>query len=99
MEQLGLMSKALMSNLFPLPTKEELLVEIKSTAKGGGSYLFFSLNYFEKLTNKMQEHNDNGSYARSNAHSEWIDLMHTVMSAENISNIDLSNLEPHFLAK
>lgn len=47
----------------------------------------------------MQEQNDSGSYAISNAHHDWIDLMNAVLSAENVSNADTSNLRPHFLAK
>jgi hypothetical protein len=99
MQQLGMMSIALMRNLFPTPTKTELLGEVNSTAKGDGLYLYFNTAYFEKLTQKMQEQNDNGSYAKSNAHHDWIDLMQAVMSAENVSNADMSNLQPHPLAK
>jgi hypothetical protein len=99
MAQLGMMSNALMKNLFPIPTKTQLLVEEKSSAKGDGLYLYFTTEYFDKLTQKMQEQSDNGSYAKSNAQSDWIDLMQAVMSAENVSNADMSNLRAHFLAK
>lgn len=99
MAQLGMMSNALMKNLFPTPSKTELLVEENSTAKGDGLYLYFSATYFEKLTQRMHEQNDNGSYAKSNAHHDWIDLMNAVNSAKNVSNPDMANLRPHFLAK
>ena len=99
MAQLGMMSNALMKNLFPIPAKTELLVEGNSSAKGDGLYLYFTTSYFVKLTQKMQEQNDNGSYAKSNAQNDWIDLMQAVMSAEDVSNPDISNLRPHFLAK
>ena len=99
MGQLGIMSKALMSNLFPAPTKTELLVEKNSTASRGCLYLYFSIDYHDRLTIKMQEQNDNGSYANSNLHREWVDLMNVVMSAEDIPISDMSNLEPHFLTK
>jgi len=99
MAQLGMMTNALMKNLFPTPTKTELLVEETSSAKGDGLYLYFTTAYFEKLTQIMQAQNDNGSYAKSNAQHDWIDLMQAVMSAENVSNADMSNLRPHFLAK
>ncbi len=99
MQQLGMMTNALMKNLFPTPTKTELLVEEKSTAKGDGLYLYFSTSYFDKLTQKMQEQSDNGSYAKSNAEHDWLDLMHAVKSAETVNNLDTSNLRPHFLSK
>ena len=99
MEQLGMMSSALMKNLFPTPTKSELLVEANSTAKGDGHYLFFEVSYVDKLTKKMKEQKDNGSYSKSNAENDWLDLMSAVICAESISNFDMSNLRPHFLAK
>jgi hypothetical protein len=99
MAQLGMMSNALMKNLLPTPSKTELLVEENSTAKGDGFYLYFSTSYFVKLTSKMQEQNDNSSYANSNAQHDWVDLMQAFMSAENIPDADMSNLRPHFLAK
>jgi hypothetical protein len=100
MGQLGLMSKALLSNLFPTPSKTELLVEKNSTASEGRLYLYFSLTYHEKLIVKMQEQNANGSYRNSNLNDRWVDLMNVVMNADdNIINIDMSNLEPHFLAE
>jgi len=99
MAQLGMMSNALMKNLFPTPTKTDLLVEEQSTAKGDGLFLYFSDNYYEILTNKMKEQKNNGSYAKSNAESDWIDLMNVVLKAENLSSVDSKNLRPHFLAK
>ncbi len=98
MAQLGMMSNALMKNLFPTPAKTELLVEENSSTKGDGLYLYFTTSYFDKLIKRMQEQNDNGSYAKSNAQHDWIDLMQAVMSAENVPNADMSNLRPHFLA-
>ena len=99
MAQLGMFSNALMKNLFPTPTKTELFVEENSSAKGDGLYLYFTTSYYEKLTQKMQEQNDNGSYSKSNAQHDWIDLMQAVMSADNAPNAEMSNLRPHFLAK
>lgn len=99
MAQLGMMTNALMKSLFPIPSKTELLVEENSTAKGDDLYLYFSSDYFDKLITKMQEQNDNGSYANSNAHHDWVDLMRAVLSAETVNNPDMTNLRPHFLAK
>jgi len=99
MGQLGMMSKALLSNLFPIPMKTELFVEQNSTASEGRLYLYFSLSYHEKLISKMQEQNENGSYRNSNLHDEWVDLMNAVISSEDIHNVDMSNLKPHFLAR
>lgn len=99
MAQLGMMSNALMKNLFPAPSKTELLVEEKSTAKGDGLYLYFDQSYFDRLVERMQEQHANGSFAKSNAENDWIDLMHAIISAENISDINVNNLRPHFLAK
>jgi len=99
MAQLGMMSNALMKNLFPTPAKTDLLVEEQSTAKGDGLFLFFSDSYYDILTNKMKEQKSNGLYAKSNAESDWIDLMNAVLNAENISSVESKNLRPHFLAK
>jgi hypothetical protein len=76
-----------------------LLVEEQSTTKGDGLFLYFSDSYYEILTNKMKEQKSNGSYAKSNAESEWIDLMEAILNAENIYLMDTKNLKPHFLAK
>ena len=99
MQQLGMMTNALMKNLYPYPTKADLLVEENSTAKGDGLYLYFSPTYFEELTKLMQEHISNGSYSKSNAENDWLDLVKAIMNSENISAVDQSNLRPHFLAK
>lgn len=98
MQQLGMISNALMKNLYPTPTKTDLLVEENSTAKGDGLYLYFSSNYFEELSKIMQDHISSGSYSQSNAESDWLDLVKAIMNAENISTVDQSNLRPHFLA-
>lgn len=42
MAQLGMMTNALMKNLFPTPSKTELLVEEKSSAKGDDFFLYFT---------------------------------------------------------
>lgn len=99
MAQLGMMSNALMKNLFPTPLKTELFVEEISSAEGDDLFLYFTTSYYDKLTQKMQDQNDNGSYATSNAHHDWIDLMTAILSAENVSNSEMSNLRPHFLTK
>lgn len=47
MAQLGMMTNALMKNIFPTPSKTELLVEEILIAKGADLFLFFTTNYYE----------------------------------------------------
>jgi hypothetical protein len=99
MAQLGTLSLGLMKNLFPSPSQTDLLVEEDSTATGDGFFIYFSEDYFIKLTSKMLEQYSNGSYAKSNAEQDWISLMMAIKSAEAVININKNNLKPHFLTK
>ncbi|MEO5572082.1 MAG: hypothetical protein ABIT08_12250 [Bacteroidia bacterium] len=94
-EQLGLISLGLSKNLFPSPSKSDLMVEDTRY----GCILYFSAEYFNQFIERMNEHKSNGSYAKSNAESDWLNLMNAIFTAEDVQDVDISILRPHFLAK
>ncbi|UWX55755.1 hypothetical protein NYZ99_04855 [Maribacter litopenaei] len=91
--QLAMLTNGLMKNLFPKPKNEELLVE---TLRTGGCRLFFQKDYYENLTEKMNDYFYDGSFANSNAYSEWTDLKEAIDSARIEREVDKSELRKHF---
>lgn len=93
--QLGLMSSALMKNLFPKPFSGELLVD--DSPNDGSCVLYFRNEYHEKLDTKIREKYYEGAFARSNAESEWIDFMSAINTAEE-TNDDTSTFTKYWLS-
>jgi hypothetical protein len=62
-------------------------------------YLYFSRDYFSKLSETIRGHISSGAYVRSNAEADWLDLAKDVLSSEDFTVTDSSRLKPHFLAK
>ncbi len=94
-QQLGLLTTALMRNLFPKPIKGELLVE--DTANDG-CILYFKDDYYSKLFTKIADQVHTGTYLRSNAEKDWMDLAYAIQSASNCETLDTSKLKEHFLS-
>ena len=99
MSQLGMMSNSLMKGLFPQPTTKCLFVEEPPNYTDDKHYLYFSLDYYKKLTETIRGHISSGAYANSNAEADWLDLANAVLSSEDFNVTDSSRLKPHFLAK
>jgi hypothetical protein len=95
-QQLGLLTSALMKNLFPKPIKGELLVE-ENASNGGQCVLYFKNDYHKRLFGKIADQVNTGAYARSNAEGDWMNLAEAIRSATEIGNIDTSKFRPHFL--
>ena len=91
--QLALLADGLMKNTLPKPKNEELLVERLRT---GGCRIFFQKDYYESLIEIMNEYYYNGSFAKSNAYSEWTDLKKAIDSARIENEVDKSELQIHF---
>lgn len=99
MNQLGMLTNGLMKGLYPKPSKTELLVQNHYESNIDGCTLYFSPEYYQKLTSVMQGHIDNGSYSQSNANDDWLNLVNGVKSAEDCSASETNGLNPHFLAE
>jgi|GEM_PF-3517089 len=91
--QLAMLTNGLMKNLFPKPKNEELLVK---TLRTGGCILFFQKDYYQSLTEKLNDYFYDGSFANSNAYSEWLDLKEAIDSATKESEVNKSELHKHF---
>lgn len=90
-----MLSTGLMRNLLPKPSKGELLVK---DCGDGNCKLYFSLNYHKQFLETINRHHMSGALQRSNAASEWSNLLLAVESADFETNIDTSNLRHHFLS-
>ena len=93
--QLGLLSSALMKDLFPKPVKGELLVD--ESPEDGSCILYFKEEYHSKLDTKIREKYFQGAFARSNAESEWVDFMNAINTAEETSD-GVSGLKSYWLS-
>ncbi len=93
--QLGLMSTALMKNLFPKPFSGEFLVD--ESPQDGSCILYFENEYHNKLDSKIREKYYEGAFAKSNAESEWVDFMNAINTAED-SNDDTSAFKNYWLS-
>ena len=99
MNQLGMLTTGLMKGLYPKPSKKDLLVQNHYESNIDGCTLYFSSEYFLKLTTVIQDHIDNGSYTQSNANDDWMNLVNGVKSAEDCHESESNGLSPHFLAE
>jgi len=97
-QQIGLLTSALLKNLFPKPDSGELL---HSTLDNEESMNFYFANsYFDRLTKEIRTHFEKGSFSRSNNERDWNDLMNVINSGQEVSDEkELLTLERHFLAK
>lgn len=96
--QIGLLTSALLKNLFPQPDSGELL-HSKSDIDESICF-YFENSYYDRLTKEIKIHFDKGSFARSNSERDWTNLMNVINQADEVSNKgELKNLEVHFLAK
>lgn len=91
--QLAMLANGLFKGLFPKPTSKELLVK---SLKSGGCRLYFHKDYYETLTEKMNDYFYNGSFANSNAYAEWTDLKEAIDGAEIVMEINKVELRPYF---
>ncbi len=93
-QQLALLSNALSKELFPKPYKGELL---SKTLNNDNCILYFEDNYFNKLNLKIKEKYNEGAFARSNAESEWNDLMKAINTSE-VTMDETENAENYWLS-
>lgn len=95
-EQLGMLTVSLMKNLFPRPTKGQLLLN-ENGGENGSFTFYFTPEYHALLASKFQEAYVDGKFAQSNSEADWIDLMQTLNNAKTVNSIDFTNLTNHFL--
>ncbi len=97
-QQIGLLTSALLKNLFPKPDSGELFNSTLDTEESMNFY--FENSYFERLTKEIRTHFEKGSFSRSNNERDWNDLMNAINLGEDVTDDkELVNLEIHFLAK
>jgi hypothetical protein len=95
--QNGLLTSALLKNLFPKPDSGELLVS--DLGDNETCYYYFEGTYYDRLIKEIRMHLDKGSFARSNSEQDWIDLMKVINAGiETSDKEELKKLKPHFLA-
>lgn len=89
----SILSLAFIRELFPRPEEDDdLLFDMPS---GSGLILYFSKPYYEDLLKAMKDSKRDGRFARSNAEEDWETLLKKVESAEEINDVDKSNLEEY----
>lgn len=91
--ELGMLSSAFLKNLFPKPNKGQLL----SKCDNGDCTLYFELTYHEKLDSAIREKYYEGQFSRSNAESEWNNIMIKVNTAE-ITNENTEDFDTYWLS-
>lgn len=91
--ELGLLSSAFLKNLFPKPKKGQLL----SKCDNGDCVLFFDLAYHEKLDLTIRQKYYEGQFSKSNAESEWNNIMIKVNTAV-LTNEDISDFDTYWLS-
>ena len=90
---LGMLSSAFLKNLFPKPTKGQLL----SKCVNGDCTLYFDLDYHEKLDLTIRQKYYEGQFARSNSETEWNNLMIKVNTAE-LTSEDTKDFDTYWLS-
>lgn len=96
-QQLALLSTALMKKLFPVPKKGELLVD--ENTNDSSCILFFSNDYFLKLTSAIRNSYNAGAFARSNAEDDWNDFMYEIEASKPAFDFDSSSLKHYWLSE
>lgn len=91
--ELGMLSSAFLKNLFPKPNKGQLM----SKCENGDCILYFDLTYHEKLDLTIRQKYYEGQFAKSNAESEWNNLMIKVNTAE-LTDEDTSDFDTYWLS-
>lgn len=95
-QQLAMLTNGIMKSIFPKPKNEELLVKNLHT---GSCRLYFQKHYFKNLIEKINDYYLDGSFATSNAYEEWTDLKKAIEDAEIDDNINIGDIDPHFLTE
>lgn len=92
--ELGMLSSAFLKNLFPKPKRGQLL----SKCDNGDCTLYFDLTYHEKLDLTIRQKYYEGQFARSNAESDWNNLMIKINTAELISE-EITDFDTYWLSE
>jgi hypothetical protein len=93
--QLALFSMGLMRNLFPRPTGRGLLVDNHNDET---TTLYLDEDYYNSLISAMDQHRNDGAFARSNSEAEWNNL-HEKFKTMTASKEILDHLRPHFMSE
>jgi len=96
-QQLALLTQAFGKKLFPIPKTGQCLASGRDMENFNdfACFIYFDLKYYEELVSSINNHLNKGSFAQSNAESEWIDLKLAIEGADTVSNIDFSRLKVH----
>lgn len=88
-QEMGLLSKAFLDNLFPKPFEGELMTGSTIFLNGKDyMYFYFTDDYHTKLTTHIQKEYSAGRFMKSNAESNWISLMDDLNKYELILEIE-----------
>ncbi|RYZ25624.1 MAG: hypothetical protein EOO10_17790, partial [Chitinophagaceae bacterium] len=94
-QELGLISMSYMKGLFPKAKIGELLND-KGDGNGGFTF-YYDSNYYDRYSKAFKEAYNSGTFANSNAESDWNNLMTKVISAQLASVDDKASLEEYWL--
>ena len=96
--QMTLLSSAFLDNLFPRPYLGDLKTgDVIITREGDKCDFYFSEDYFNKLRNHIIGEYNLGKFDRSNAASDWINLMNKFDYFEEVS-YDTEGLKNYWLS-
>lgn len=75
-QELAMLFQAFSKGLFIRPRKGDI-----QTTVGNSNILYFDLEYYDTLKKDIQNAYHEGKFPKSNAETEWIQLMNTFLSA------------------
>lgn len=94
-QQLALLTQAYIKNLFPLPRTTQCFVEDEAK----GCVLYFEGGYHNELSSAIHKHFAHGSFAKSNAENDWLNLMEAIDTAIPSTIAETNGIRSHFLCR